>query len=91
MKKMTVSSLDLDQLDEHALRALVRQLMGNVEHLTKDVTYLGQDNQFKDANIRKLTHQIAVLRGHYFGRKSERLTGDGRIIAMATAAVKNKF
>ena len=75
MTKTTVSPPDLDQLDEHALRALVRQLMGNVEHLTKDVTYLGQDNQFKDAHIRKLTHEIAVLRRHYFGKKSEQLTG----------------
>lgn len=75
MTKTTVSPPDLDQLDEHALRALVRQLMGNVEHLTKDVTHLGQDNQFKDAHIRKLTHEIAVLRRHYFGKKSEQLTG----------------
>ncbi len=75
MTKTTVYPPDLDQLDEHALRALVRQLMGNVEHLTKDVTYLGQDNQCKDAHIRKLTHEIAVLRRHYFGKKSEQLTG----------------
>ncbi|MDY0271582.1 MAG: hypothetical protein RBR37_03615 [Advenella sp.] len=66
MTKTTVSPPDLDQLDEHALRALVRQLMGNVEHLTKDVTYLGQDNQFKDAHIRKLTHEIAVF-GQLYG------------------------
>src|SRR5690606_42014139 len=60
---------NLDQLDADALRALAAELMGKLEQQAQDI-------HFKDTHIRKLTHEIAVLRRYRFGKKSERLGGE---------------
>ncbi len=60
---------NLDQLDADALRALAAELMGKVEQQAQTI-------HFKDTHIRKLTHEIAVLRRYRFGKKSEQLGGE---------------
>ena len=59
---------NLDQLDADALRALTAELMAKVEQQAQDI-------HFKDTHIRKLTHEIAVLRRYRFGKRSEQLGG----------------
>lgn len=63
------SAANLDQLDADALRALAAELMSKVEQQAQDL-------HFKDTHIRKLTHEIAVLRRYRFGKKSEQLGGE---------------
>src|SRR5690606_9744315 len=71
---------NLDQLDADALRALAADLMSKVEQQAQDL-------HFKDTHIRKLTHEIAVLRRYRFGKKSERLGGEqGLLLDDAVAA-----
>ncbi|NLC35039.1 MAG: IS66 family transposase [Alcaligenaceae bacterium] len=60
---------NLDQLDANALRALAAELMGKLEQQAQDI-------HFKDTHIRKLTHEIAMLRRYRFGKKSEQLGGE---------------
>lgn len=61
---------NLDQLDADALRALAAELMGKLEQQTQDI-------HFKDTHIRKLTHEIAVLRRYRFGKKMKVPDGTG--------------
>lgn len=65
---MTNTPDDLDQLDAHQLRELARQLM--LANARKD-----QDITFKAARITALSHEIAILRRHKFGQKSEQCSG----------------
>ena len=70
MASMSLKSApNLDQLDANALRALAAELMGKLEQQAQDI-------HFKDTHIRKLTHEIAVLRRYRFGKKSEQLGGE---------------
>lgn len=64
---------DLDQLDAHQLRELARQLM--VANARKD-----EDIKHKSARITVLTHEIAILRRHKFGQKSEQFTGSQALL-----------
>ncbi len=73
----------LNELDAEALRALAAQLMGELEQqdqmlqqARQAVTRQAQDIHFKDTHIRKLTHEIAVLRRYRFGKKSEQIGGE---------------
>lgn len=73
----------LDQLDAHALRALAQQLMGELAqrdqalHESRHVVARqAHELHFKETHIRKLTHEIAVLRRYRFGKKSEQLAGE---------------
>ncbi|SHI12343.1 IS66 family transposase zinc-finger binding domain-containing protein [Pollutimonas bauzanensis] len=77
MAVMSVKSVpNLDQLDANALRALARQLMGELDETRQVVATQAHDIQFKEIHIRKLTHEIAVLRRYRFGKKSEQLGGE---------------
>src|SRR3546814_8559051 len=72
MAAMSVKSAPtLEQLDANALRALARHLMGELDETRQLVAKQTHDIQFKDTLIRKLTHEIAVLRRYRFGKKSE--------------------
>lgn len=70
------SAPTLDQLDADALRALAQQLMGELAETRQMVAKQAHDIQFKETHIRKLTHEIAVLRRYRFGKKSEQLGGE---------------
>jgi hypothetical protein len=70
------SASNLDQLDADALRALAQQLMGQLDATRQIVAKQAHDIQFKETHIRKLTHEIAVLRRYRFGKKSEQLGGE---------------
>ena len=70
---MTNTPDDLDQLDAHQLRELARQLM--LANARKD-----QDITFKAARISALTHEIAILRRHKFGQKSEQFSGEQALL-----------
>src|SRR3546814_6406217 len=77
MSAMSLKSAPiLEQLDANALRALARQLMGELDETRQLVVKQTHDIQFKDIHIRKLTHEIAVLRRYRFGKKSEQLGGE---------------
>lgn len=77
MGAMSVKSAPtLEQLDANALRALAKQLMGELDETRQLVVKQTQDIQFKETHIRKLTHEIAVLRRYRFGKKSEQLGGE---------------
>jgi transposase len=67
---------NLDQLDADALRALAKQLMSELDETRQMVAEQAHDIHFKDTHIRKLTHEIAVLRRYRFGKKSEQLGGE---------------
>ena len=71
---------NLDHLDADALRALAAELMGKVEQQAQTI-------HFKDTHIRKLMHEIAVLRRYRFGKRSEQLSGEqGLLLEDAVAA-----
>lgn len=70
---MTSTPDDLDQLDAHQLRELARQLM--LANARKD-----QDITFKAARITALSHEIAILRRHKFGQKSEQFSGEQALL-----------
>src|SRR5690606_12869056 len=77
MTAMSVKSApNLDQLDANALRAYARQLMGELDQTRQVVAKQAHDIHFKETHIRKLTHEIAVLRRYRFGKKSEQLSGE---------------
>src|SRR5690606_14268534 len=77
MAAMSVKSAPtLEQLDANALRALARQLMGELDETRQVVAKQAHDILFKETHIRKLTHEIAVLRRYRFGKKSEQLGGE---------------
>jgi hypothetical protein len=57
---------DLDQLDAHALREIVRL---QAEVMTRNE----QELNWRQAKIDKLTHEVAYYKRHYFGVKTERL------------------
>ncbi|NYT58342.1 hypothetical protein H0A65_05320 [Alcaligenaceae bacterium] len=77
MASMSLKSApNLDQLDANALRALARQLMGELDETRQVVAKHAHDIHFKETHIRKLTHEIAVLRRYRFGKKSEQLGGE---------------
>lgn len=77
MAAMSVNSAPtLEQLDANALRALARQLMGELDETRQVVAKQAHDIRFKETHIRKLTHEIAVLRRYRFGKKSEQLGGE---------------
>lgn len=76
------SAPNLDQLDAHALRALARRLMGELEQrdqtLSETLTVVERqvhDLRSKETHIQRLTHEIALLRRYRFGKKSEQLAG----------------
>jgi hypothetical protein len=74
---MSVKSIpNLEQLDANALRALARQLMGELDETRQVVAKQAHDIHFKETHIRSLTHEIAVLRRYRFGKKSEQLGGE---------------
>ncbi len=70
------SASNLDQLDADALRALAEQLMGELAETRQMVARQAHDLHFKETHIRKLTHEIAVLRRYRFGKKSEQFGGE---------------
>lgn len=70
------SAPNLEQLDANALRALARQLMGELDETRQVVAKQAHDIHFKETHIRSLTHEIAVLRRYRFGKKSEQLGGE---------------
>ncbi|TCU98950.1 transposase [Paracandidimonas soli] len=77
MEIMSVKSVaHPDQLDADALRALAQQLMGELDETRQVVAKQAHDIHFKGTHIRKLTHEIAVLRRYRFGKKSEQLGGE---------------
>lgn len=73
---------NLDDLDTNALRALTRQLMGQLDQQNQTLQAKDQqiaqqthDIRFKETHIQQLSHEIAVLRRYQFGKKSEQLGG----------------
>lgn len=70
------SASSLDQLDANALRALAEQLMGELSETREMMARQAHEIQFKETHIRKLTHEIAMLRRYRFGKKSEQLGGE---------------
>src|SRR3546814_3914756 len=77
MAAMSLNSAPtLEQLDANTLRALAKQLMGELDETRQVVAKQAHDIQFKETHIRKLTHEIAVLRRYRFGKKSEQLGGE---------------
>ena len=63
-----ITEAQLEQLDADALRGVVRGLL-------TDVARKGQELDFKQALIDKLTHEMAVLKRLKFAAQSERLHG----------------
>ena len=57
---------DLDRLDAHALREIVRR---QAEVITRN----DQELNWRQVKIDKLTHEVAYYKRHYFGVKAERL------------------
>jgi len=65
----------LEQLNAPQLRELALGLMTALNQRDKDLQHKEQDIQFKAARIAQLSHEIAILRRHRFGQKSEQFSG----------------
>ena len=55
---------DLNQLSADQLRQLAADLLSRLEHRDRELTYTKTVNQ-------KLTHELAILKRHRFGARSE--------------------
>lgn len=65
----------LDQLVSQQLRKLARSLMATLGLKDEALQGKERDIQFKTTRIAQLSHEIAMLRRHKFGQKSEQFTG----------------
>jgi transposase len=85
-----ISATDINQLTPEQLRDMVTGLQQQLEHQSQELERKDQEIQHKDQVIQqserelhnktvlndKLTHELAILKRHQFGRRSETLNPD---------------
>ncbi len=69
-------SADLNQLNPSQLRALAENLLQQVEHQAQEIQQHKRDLHNKALLNDKLVHELAILKRHRFGRRSEGISPD---------------
>ena len=70
---MVVIPDSLDQLDAQELRELLMGLMATVQKQEQTISSGAKELVYRQAKIDQLTHEMAVLKRHQFGRSREQL------------------
>jgi hypothetical protein len=68
-----ITTPDLTQLTPEQLRQLAEQLISRVEQQEQAIQERDQSIQQRDLKIGQLTHEVALLRRHKYGQRSEHL------------------
>ncbi|SHI12234.1 IS66 family transposase [Pollutimonas bauzanensis] len=84
---MDLASEPLDQLTAQQLRELASGLMASLAERDSVIERKDQEIHYRDTKIGQLTHEIAVLRRHQFGKRSEHFQGvQGSLLDEAVCA-----
>jgi transposase len=84
---MVLAAHSLDSLNAQQLREFATGLMARLAERESMIVRKDKEIVYRDTKIGKFTHEIAVLRRHQFGRKSEQLNGvQGSLLDEAVAA-----
>lgn len=84
---MDLVAQTLDKLTAQQLRELASGLMTTLAERERLIERKDQELHYRDTKIGQLTHEIAVLRRHQFGRKSEHFHGvQGSLLDEAVSA-----
>ena len=70
------STADLAQLNPDQLRSFAAELMQQTAELTQQVALKDQTIRHQQVLNEKLTHELAILKRHRFGRRSETMNPD---------------
>lgn len=71
-----IEAPELQDLNEHELRALALRMLERIAHDAHTISKHGAEINWRDAKIEKLTFEMAQLKRVQFGVKSEQLNAD---------------
>ncbi len=71
-----IEAPELQDLNEHELRALTLRMLERIAHDAREISKRDAEINWRDAKIEKLTFEMAQLKRVQFGVKSERLNVD---------------